>query len=682
MNEIHLYGTVGDSFWDEEYFTASSVREKMVGLSGPLKVRLNSPGGLVSEGQAIYTMLKDYDGEVEIVVDGVAMSSASLIAMAGDKITMRLGSYMLIHDPARLFGEGRGTADDHREWAAYLDKIGDAFAEVYAVRSGKAADECRAIMRAETVYLGREAVEAGFATSFEGETQAAPAAAFDYRMYATAPEHLRAASERLGEQPSQSALAAMIAGAPRKRKEPLMADPKKTAAEAPAVETKTPEVEAKAEAPKVEAAQKPEAKPEVATMSARQLQSLYRLGERANMTATETGELIEASASFDRAVEALTDKWKEQGDMDIPMHGRPTARVLRDEREVRREGMTGALVAQIKGDAPGEGPAREYMDMSLAEMAAASCDYRGSMRSAGDRLDVFMAASHSTSDFPAIFENALNKVLLERYQVQAPTYREISRRRDFTDFRPHPMVRAGDFPKMQPLAEGGEIKFGTIGENKETAVLTPYAVALTITRQMLVNDDLGAIDQILSDYGSMVADFEEETFFNFFANATLADGNAVWLANASRGSNLAGTAAAITVSSLALGRAAMRKQTTIDGKKMNLTPSILLVGPDKETEADQIVTTITPQTAGNVNPFSGRLRVVTTAQITGNNWYLFAEPSRPGGACFVHGFLNGAAAPRVRMDEPFGRQGMSMSVEHDFGLGAIDFRGTYKNAGA
>ena len=682
MNEIHLYGTVGDSFWDEEYFTASSVREKMAGLSGPLKVRVNSPGGLVSEGQAIYTMLKDYDGEVEIIVDGVAMSSASLIAMAGDKITMRLGSYMLIHDPARLFGEGRGTADDHREWAAYLDKVGDAFAEVYAVRSGKTAEECRAIMRAETIYLGSEAVEAGFATAFEGDQQAAPAAAFDYRMYANAPEHLRVASERLGEQSSQSALAAMIAGAPRKRKEPLMADPKKTAAEAPAVETKTPEVEAKAETPKVEAAQKPEPKPEAATMSARQMQSLYRLGERANMTATDTGNLIEASSSFEAAVEALTEKWKEQGDMDIPMHGRPTARVLRDEREVRREGMTSALVAQITGATPDDGPAREYMSMSLAEMAATSCDYRGSMRSAGDRLDVFMAASHSTSDFPAIFENALNKVLLERYQVQAPTYREISRRRDFTDFRPHPMVRAGDFPKMQPLSEGGEIKFGTIGENKETAVLTPYAVALTITRQMLVNDDLGAIDQIISDYGSMVADFEEETFFNFFANATLADGNAVWLANASRGSNLAGTAAAITVSSLALGRAAMRKQTTIDGKKMNLTPSILLVGPDKETEADQIVTTITPQTAGNVNPFSGRLRVVTTAQITGNNWYLFAEPSRPGGACFVHGFLNGAAAPRVRMDEPFGRQGMSMSVEHDFGLGAIDFRGTYKNAGA
>lgn len=133
----------------------------------------------------------------------------------------------------------------------------------------------------------------------------------------------------------------------------------------------------------------------------------------------------------------------------------------------------------------------------------------------------------------------------------------------------------------------------------------------------------------------------------------------------------------------------MRKQTSIesaagkgDGIKLNLTPSILLVGPDKETEADQLVTSITPNQVGSVNPFSGRLTVISSAQITGNMWMLFADPTRSGGNCFVHGFLNGAEAPRLRTDEPFGQQGMAMSVEHDFGLGATDFRGTYRNPGA
>lgn len=123
MNELQLYGSVGDNWWDEEYFTAAWVRTQLKGMSGPLTVRLNSGGGIASEGQAIYTALKDYEGEVTVIVDGVAASAASLIAMAGDNIVMRLGSWMLIHDPAQLFGYGRGTADDHRELAAFLDKI-------------------------------------------------------------------------------------------------------------------------------------------------------------------------------------------------------------------------------------------------------------------------------------------------------------------------------------------------------------------------------------------------------------------------------------------------------------------------------------------------------------------------------------------------------------------------------
>ena len=126
----------------------------------------------------------------------------------------------------------------------------------------------------------------------------------------------------------------------------------------------------------------------------------------------------------------------------------------------------------------------------------------------------------------------------------------------------------------------------------------------------------------------------------------------------------------------------MRKQTGVDGAKLNLRPKILLVGPDKEIEASQFVTQITPAIGSSVNPFAGKLEVVTSAEVSGNNWYLFADPNMPGGQCFVYGYLNGAEAPRLRTDEPFGVQGWSMTLEHDFGLGAVDFRGTYKNNGA
>jgi hypothetical protein len=126
----------------------------------------------------------------------------------------------------------------------------------------------------------------------------------------------------------------------------------------------------------------------------------------------------------------------------------------------------------------------------------------------------------------------------------------------------------------------------------------------------------------------------------------------------------------------------MRKQASIDGMKLNITPSILLIGPDKEVEALQLVTAITPAQPSNVNPFTGRLEVVVSAQVTGTNWFLFADPAGPGGACFVYGYLDGFTGPRLRTDQPFGTQGWQATLEHDFGMGARDFRGTYKNPGA
>jgi ATP-dependent protease ClpP protease subunit len=673
MNEITLYGTVGASFWDEDYFTAAQVRDMLKGREGPLTVRINSGGGIATEGQAIYTALKDYSGEVHIVVDGVAASAASLIAMAGDKITMRLGSWMLIHDPAQMFGYGRGTAEDHRELAVFLDKIGDGYAQVYAARAGIELEAARDIMRAETVYLGDEAVGAGFATEFEG-SQAAAAASFDYRIYAHAPQAARDASSGLASRQDQMAVLAAIAGFPRQNGEKAMPDPKNPAAEKPTAQT----------APKVDAPNadlKPDAPAPVApTMSAVQVSMLHEMAVKAGVSGSIVTAAIKDGASFEDAVLKLNAAWVDAGDsQEITMPGRPTSRILRDERETTRAAMTDALHAQMSSTAQPSDAARRYMQHSIVDMAAECVDYRGPVRTAGDRLRVLEMASHSTSDFPAIFENALNKTLLERYNVQEPTYRSISRRRDFNDFRPHPMVRAGDFPSMQPVAEGGEIKMGTFGESRETALLGAYGIGLTITRQMMINDEMGAIEGVLADYGSMIANFEEETFYAFMAAATLADGNLVF--RTQRG-NLASSGSVISVDNVGKGKASVKKQTSIGGQKLTLNPTILLVGPDQELAAAKIVTAVSPTQATEANPYAGRMSVLVSAHITGNEWYLFTPPAQPGGAVFTYGFLNGASGPRIRTDEPFGRQGMSLSVEHDFGLGAIDFRGAWKNPGA
>jgi ATP-dependent protease ClpP protease subunit len=674
-NEIYLYGSVGASWWGDDYFTANTVRAALEGRDGELTVRINSGGGSAIEGQAIYTLLKDYPEKVTIVVDGVAASAASLIAMAGDEIVMRLGSWMLIHDPAQPWTEGRGTEDDHLREAEVLGVIGNAYAEIYAARSGLSRDEAREIMRVETVLNGQLAVEKGFADRTE-TTEAAPEAAFDYRIYAHAPQHLRDQAEKLGPVPNRKAVMAMFAGRPRvnPKKEPLMADKEQKPVEASTVVTPS-------------AAQAVVSTEAAVAAERDRVKRISTAARIAGVGADVVTALIDEGVTVEVALDRISAAWQANGDVDKPMHGVPTARtsILRDERDTQRVGMSTAILAQIarqKGDV--DGRAQPYMALSLVELAALCIGSRESLRTPADRQRVLEMAFHTTSDFPAVLENALNKRLMAQYDMQEPTYRRISAQMDFTDFRPHPVSQIGGFPLLKEVNESGEIKFGTIGDKKETVVLKSYAAGLRVSRQAMINDDLGAIDRAVRETAMAVAATEEQVFYAMAFGGSNADGPTLTettrqVFNTTDGTK-AGSNAAITVPSLSLGRAALRKRKRLDGSDLDAVASVLLVGPDKETEAQQIVAPIQAQQAGNVNPFSGLLSVVTTAKITGNAWYLLADPDRV--PVFMHGFLSGDAGPRVRMEEPFGMQGAAWTVERDFGCGAVDWRGGYKNAGA
>lgn len=697
MSEIYLYGTVGASFWDEEHFTPTTVRSMLEQMSGPLTVRINSGGGIAVDGQAIYTMLVDYPGEVHVVVDGIAASAASLIAMAGDTITMRRGSIMMIHDPAQPWPEGRGTEDDYLRTAAWLRVISNAYAGVYADRAGISREDARTVMRAETYFDGEAAVAAGFATAAD-EDEAQAVARFDYRIYANAPQQLLKAGAAIARRKSRTAVLAMMAGgiAPKPKGINMNVDEDLGDGSTEDIEANEAEETEAAIEEEIEAEEEAEAQEEddveATEEEASAAVAMMDLVIASGRPAEEARDFLARRLTLQQAVaEIATLKRKENPLTGKMRPGAPTARITRDERDTRRAGMTGALVAQMSRARDVTGPARDFMSMGILNMAAECAGHRGPIRRGAGELRVLeMAfAANSTSDFPAIFENALNKRLLASYRAALPTYRQIATRMDFTDFRPHPIAGMGDFPTLLPVGEGGEIKFGSSSDKKETVALGAYARAFNITRQMLINDDLGAIDRMLGSRGISVAAFEESTFYAVMLSGSNADGPTLTetgrqLFNATDLTK-AGAAAAITVASLSAGRAAMRKKKGLgkdeaDKIDLNIAPSILLVGPDKETEAEQLITTITPNQAQSVNPFSGRLQIVPTNKISGNAWYLFADPAVA--PVFMYGYLSGEEGPRMRMEEPFGRQGISYSVELDFGVGAIDYRGGYKNAGA
>jgi ATP-dependent Clp endopeptidase proteolytic subunit ClpP len=125
-----------------------------------IRVEINSPGGSVFDGIAIYNALRNHPAHVTTRVDGIAASIASVIAQAGDTRIMVTGSQMMIHN---AWGMTVGDRNDHTDMAAVLGQQDEVIASIYAARSGKPADEFRALMDAETWLTAERAVEAGLA---------------------------------------------------------------------------------------------------------------------------------------------------------------------------------------------------------------------------------------------------------------------------------------------------------------------------------------------------------------------------------------------------------------------------------------------------------------------------------------------------------------------------------------
>jgi HK97 family phage prohead protease len=358
--------------------------------------------------------------------------------------------------------------------------------------------------------------------------------------------------------------------------------------------------------------------------------------------------------------------------------GAGRAGVPADSPEATRSAVVDALVARTLRSEPTE-QARQFMGMRLLELAVA--------RTAGlnprerDPLTILRAA-HTTSDFPLILEAAGNKILLARYNAAQPTYQAIARRRDLTDFKATKLLRIGDFPTLKAYAEDGEIQNGTINEGRESVTLGSFGRILRLSRQAIVNDDLGAFDDVFGSIGGMIRRFENATAY---AVKALNSGNGpklsdnVNLFNSAHG-NLAGSGGAISVATLGTARAAMMKQTDLDGNVLNLMPKVLLVGADQLTTAQQVTASIQPVVLGEVNPFAGQLQVVAEGAVAGNGWELYADPAEA--PVWSYGYLSDSPGPRVISEEPFNVDGMAWRVTLDFYFGGVDYRGAYRNAGA
>jgi len=359
-----------------------------------------------------------------------------------------------------------------------------------------------------------------------------------------------------------------------------------------------------------------------------------------------------------------------------------------DNPEFLGDAIGNAIYARMTGKAA-DGPAAEWRGRSLLDMGAALIEARGERPNwrrrdqLASQIMTRSAGNQSTTDFPNLLTAGGNRVLLDGYKAAECPIKLFAKVRDAADFRQLSALKLSEMPQLLKVAEGGEIKYGARAEAKESFRVYPFARIFSLTREAIVNDDLNAFSDVSAAFGRAAAETEaQELAALFLANAgkgvTMGDGKAVY--HTAHG-NLAATAGALAVDTLSAARLAMRQMTGLDGKTpISVTPAHLLVGPESETAADQLLAAITPAATANVNPFAGKLQVHVEPRLPGNAWRLFADPSVLPTISIA--YLHGHAGPHMDSQAGWETLGMEFRCVLDFGCGITESRGTYLNTGA
>lgn len=329
--------------------------------------------------------------------------------------------------------------------------------------------------------------------------------------------------------------------------------------------------------------------------------------------------------------------------------------------------------------APG---AQELCGHSMVELARESLQREGLQANFGDNMELARQAINSTSTFPAIMANLANKSIMTGFNEAETTFQIWAGKGSNRDFKEAARVALSEAGNLELVPEGGQFQQDFLGEASARTKVATYGKLFSLTRQAIINDDLGLFSKIATKYGSAAKRLVNKMVYaQLTGNVKMQDNVALF---DSKHGNVAGTGEALSVKAIAKAITAMRRQKGITGDAtLNITPKYLVVPPELEMTAYQIVNStaaVDGVNSGVVNPYKGRFVVVADAELTDPDaWYLVADASQHDTIEVT--YLNGVETPRLETRQGFDVDGIEYKVAFDCGVSALDFRGVFKNAG-
>jgi ATP-dependent Clp protease protease subunit len=172
-----MYSEIGGMFGTSSEEVASFLHQNN---NEPVEIRINSVGGYITEGIAIYNLLKNYQGEVNIVIDSLCASIATIVALGGDNIRMGLGGLFMIHNPWAMVG---GDSADFRKEADLLDKMKSQLVSIYMTKFNGTEEQIISMMDSETWLTDKEAMSYGFVNTIEQDLKMSASVKYDLSKY-------------------------------------------------------------------------------------------------------------------------------------------------------------------------------------------------------------------------------------------------------------------------------------------------------------------------------------------------------------------------------------------------------------------------------------------------------------------------------------------------------------------
>lgn len=634
-----------------------------------IDVRINSFGGDVMEGLAIFNFLHQHKASVHVFIDGVAASMGSVIAMAGDEITMPANAFMMIHNvTAGAFGE----IDDIEKRLNQMRKVTTAIANIYSNKTDIPVDEILDLMEDETWMNGVEALEMGFATEVIDDVEIE--ACIDESLFLNTPINLIHLTTKTV--PSE---------------EIIMPENKK-------VEETKPD-QAQPAKPVVDLA----LQKRIDDLTATQKTLADRLNAGDRLTAM--GKTFKAHMAIDGAEKLLNDCLTDEGctienaqerlldflgKKEQPHIGH-TIQVIQDASDKFVEGVGLALELRcglLKGEEKKRAMGSQFQSFTLLEIA------RENNRLHNIHLDdntqrgvISNAFTHTTSDYPSILENIANKSMMRGYEEADETYQLWVSMGVLTDFKVSTRVDLNTYPTIPLVPEGAEFKAATIGERREPIQILTYGGLFSMTRQLVINDDLDALSRVPRRMGRasnrLVGDLVYAQLIQG-ESILLEDGTAIF--DATR-NNLVSPGTAPSTASLEDMRVRMGTQSDRDNNAVALAikPKYIISGLSTGGQIRKVLKseteiTDTQQPNANVpNIVTGIVDPIEDNRITGTEYFMAADGNMTDTVEIQ--WLNGVQEPFLDSELGFTVDGINWKIRLDLGVKTLAFEGLVKNPG-